>query len=175
MQALPLTRIVGLLVLAAPLVALARGASTPTQEQSLADVRAELTEAYSNWGRARVEIDEEAYESTLAPDFYVLLNGERVSREGFLGMISRPSGLTRFDVEVLTVRPKDGAWEAVIAEKLEFEGQAPDGSTQRMCSLWITRDGARQVDGEWQFLYSEEIGHENWRPGTSPPFADWEE
>ena len=136
MQALPLTRIVGLLVLAAPLVALARGASTPTQEQSLADVRAELTEAYSNWGRARVEIDEEAYERTLAPDFYVLLNGERVSREGFLGMISRPSGLARFDVEVLTVRPKDGAWEAVIVNATELAASISVSSVSSKSALW---------------------------------------
>jgi len=142
----------------------------------LATVRAELEEVYETWGRARIAVDKETIEKMLPPDFYVLLEGRKISREQFVTDITRErsdSRLTRFDVEVLTVQPAKDGWTAVIAEKIEVELAGIEEGPTKLNSLWITRDGCRKEDGEWLVTYSEAIGFENWMPGTKPPFEDW--
>jgi hypothetical protein len=150
---------------------------TPTQaEPTLADARAAIRAAYVRWGRARVELDKETLDSILAPDFYVSLYGRKISREEFLSAISRERSdrrLTRFDVEVLTVRKTEQGWTTVIAEKIEVTMVGPDGETQKQCSLWVTRDGFRKDGANWLVTFSEAIGHEDWEPGKTPPIRDW--
>ena len=46
--------------------------------------REEIVALYAKWGRARVSFDEEAIERMLDPEFYVLLDGRRISREEFV-------------------------------------------------------------------------------------------
>jgi hypothetical protein len=149
---------------------------TPTQaEPTLADARAAIGATYVRWGRARIELDKETLDSILAPDFYVSLYGRKISREEFLSAISRERSdrrLTRFDVEVLTVRKTEQGWTTVIAEKIETI-VGPDGETQKQCSLWVTRDGFRKEGATWLVTFSEAIGHEHWEPGKTPPIRDW--
>jgi hypothetical protein len=145
-------------------------------ELTPAVAREAIDTTYKKWGRARVDLDKEVMNSILAPDFYVLLYGRRMSREEFLSQISqeRPGArLTRFDTEVLTVRKSDDGWTAVISERLEVTLSGADGKTQKMCSLWITRDGWRKNGDRWVVTFSEAIGHENWPPGTTPPIRNW--
>jgi hypothetical protein len=81
--------------------------------------------------------------------------------------------LTRFDARVLSVEPKGDDWVAIILEKLEFERKADDGKTERVYAVWVTRDAWRKVSSDkWVFLFSEEVGHEQWQ-GTIPPLANW--
>lgn len=155
----------------------ARHPRTEPRASATEDARAAIVAAYREWGRARVELDREALDAALAPEFRVLLEDGERSREDFLAEIGRPrleAHLTRFDVSVLTVRRKDPGWEAVIAEKLEHQVPVPGGpgAMRTVYSLWVTRDGFRVEDGAWLATYSEEIGHENWADGP-PPFPDW--
>ncbi len=139
-------------------------------------VREEVGAMYESWGAARVAYDREAMEAIVAPEFHVLLYGQKVSGEKFISDVSvkRPGGsLTRFDADILTVRPSDEGWTVVITEKLEFELTGPDGATTKATSLWVTRDGWRKDGDEWLVTFSEAIGHESWAPGTTPPFQDW--
>lgn len=155
---------------------LANQEEEPTAQSPAAAAREAIEKTYAEWARARVEYDRETMESILADDFYVLLYEQRITREKFLGDISEQrSGarLTRFDPAVLTVRPTEDGWVAVITEKLELEGIGPDGKALRGYSLWITRDGWREEDGNWVATFSEAIGHENWMGETKPPFQDW--
>ncbi len=141
-----------------------------------AAAREAIEKTYAEWARARVEYDRDTMESILADDFYVLLYEQRITREKFLGDIAEPRAgarLTRFDPAVLTVRPAEDGWVAVITEKLELEGAGPDGQALRAYSLWITRDGWREEDGNWVVTFSEAIGHENWMGEAKPPFQDW--
>ncbi len=150
--------------------------ATKQAELTLADVRAAVIETYDRWGSGRVEYDKEAMDSILAPDFYVSLYGEKLSREEFLGSVSvaRPgSSLTRFDVDVLTVRKSEEGWTAVIAEKVEFLIPGSDGKQEKVCSYWVTRDGFARQGDDWVITFSEAIGHENWAPGVMPPINDW--
>ncbi len=105
-------------------------------------------------------------------------DGQRIAGDRVLDDDAAPRDrdrLTRFDVEVLTVRPKDGDWVAVIAEKIEVELPAREegGEPVRVSSLWITRDGWRVDDGVWKVTHSEAIGHQDWVPGMEVPFQDW--
>ena len=138
--------------------------------------REEIVALYAQWGRARVSFDEEAIERMLDPEFYVLLDGRRISREEFVTMILRKSPdrqLTRFDVDVLTVQQDGDGWTAVISEKIEIAITAADGSIQKAYSFWVTRDGFRRKADRWVITSSEAIGYENWRGGQSPPFRNW--
>ncbi|UCC32580.1 MAG: nuclear transport factor 2 family protein, partial [Phycisphaerales bacterium] len=137
-------------------------------ELTPAAARAAIDAMYKKWGRARVELDRETMDSILAPDFYVLLYGQRLSREKFLSDISQErSGfrLSRFDTDILTVRKTEKDWTVVISEKLEVTILGSDGEKQKACSLWVTRDGWRKERGKWLVTFSEAIGHENWEPG----------
>lgn len=145
-------------------------------EVTPAEARAAIDARYGEWARARVELDKETLDSVMSPDFYVLLYEEKISREKFLSDITqeRPGiSLTRFDPDILTVRKTDDGWTAVISEKLEFTVQGADGETKKVCSFWVTRDGWRKEGEKWFVTFSEAIGHETWRPGTTPPIAGW--
>jgi hypothetical protein len=143
---------------------------------SVSAVREELGVMYEAWGAARVAYDREVMEEILAPEFLVQLYGQEISRDRFVGDISRarPGGrLTRFDASILTLVRGDEEWTVVITEKIEFEITGADGGKQKMSSLWITRDGWRREGERWLATSSEAIGHEYWMPGTEPPFPDW--
>ena len=103
-----------------------------------AEARKVIAEGNRRWGKARVEYDKKTYEEMLSPDFYVLIQGRKLTRQEFIDAISvqRPGiKLTRFDATVLTVQQSEGIWVAVIQEKLEM-----DSSDGKVYSLWITRD-----------------------------------
>jgi hypothetical protein len=107
----------------------------------------------------------------LASDFYVQLQGRKLTRQEFIDAISvqRPGvKLTRFDASVLTVQPSADGWVAVIHEKLEFD--SPKG---KVYSLWITRDGWKKENDQWVITFSEAIGSEQWSAGEKPPFPNW--
>lgn len=145
-------------------------------ETTPAAARAAIEKTYDAWGRARVELDRETMDSILAPDFYVLLDGRKISREKFIGDISRErmgSRLTRFDADVLTVQKTEEGWTAVITEKLEISIMGSGGETQKGYSFWITRDGWRKQGDKWLVTFSEAIGYENWKPGSKPPIKGW--
>ena len=147
-----------------------QGALTPAAARAAIDAR------YKAWGRARVELDRETLDSILAPDFYVSLYGQRMSRQKFLSDISqeRPGvRLTRFDTDILTVQKTEKDWTVVISEKIEVTIGGSGGEPQKVCSCWVTRDGWRNEGGTWLVTFSEAIGHENWEPGTNPPIAGW--
>ena len=152
--------------------------TAPAQSPTLAEARAAIAEGNRAWGRARVAHDRATFERMLAPDFYVQFPGRRLTRQEFIDQISEgmPGGrLARFDASVLTVEPRgDGAWSAVIQEKLEIERAGPDGRPVKVYSLWITRDVWRLGGGEWRIASSEAIGTEMWRGGARPPFPDWD-
>lgn len=136
-----------------------------------AEARKVIADGNRQWGKARIEYDRETFERMLDPDFYVLIQGRKLTRQEFIDAISvqRPGvKLTRFDATVLTVQQSEGNWVAVIHEKLELD--SPEG---KVYSLWITRDGWRKVDDQWFITFSEAIGSEQWRGGEKPPFPDW--
>jgi hypothetical protein len=138
--------------------------------------RAAIDAMYKTWGHARVNLDRETLDSVLAPDFYVSLYGQRLSRQKFLDDIcqERPGyRLTRFDTDVLTVQKTEEGWTVVISEKIEVTILGSGSETRKACSLWVTRDGWRNEGGTWLVTFSEAIGHENWQPGTTPPLGDW--
>src|SRR5262245_6483271 len=145
------------------------------QAGAQAQAREELAEMYAIWGRARVDVDRATLEELLAPDFQLILNGKKSTREEFLDLVTRPGGLTltRFDVDVLTLQRTGSTWTAVIAEKLEWERRGPDGAPATRCDLWVTRDVCSKDGEAWQFHSSEAIGNENWPPGAKPPVRTW--
>jgi len=140
-------------------------------------IRDELTAVYGRWEKARTSFDTATFEQMLAPDFFCQIGAQKMTRAEFLAQISvkQPGAeLTRFDSDILTLRQdKDGAWVAVITEKLEFEGKGPDGKPNHVYSLWVTKDRFKKTGEAWQVLSSEAIGNENWSGGELPPFADW--
>ena len=126
--------------------------------------------------RRELRAAEETFEAMLDAAFYVVVDERRYSRDEFMTMILRKDSdrkLTRFDVNVLTVRKAEDGWTAVITEKIEVERTAEDGTVEKAYSLWVTRDGFRQDGDQWIVTYSEAIGYENWFAGTKPPFEDW--
>ena len=140
---------------------------------SRAEARKIIVDLNREWGVARVAFDKPTFEKMLAPDFYVQLPDQKLTRREFIDEISAPprgGKLTRFEVEVLTVEPSGDAWVAVIQEKLEFARADGKGTVY---SLWITRDRWKKFPDRWMALSSEAIGNESWRNGAKPPFRDW--
>jgi len=142
-------------------------------------IRAELTAVNKAWSAVRLAYDSATAERMLAPDFYVVLPAQRLSRQQFLSSVAqRPPGgkLARFDNPILIIT-KDANKEeyvAVVVEKLEYERPRADGSgVDKMYGLWVSRDGYRRVGSGWQIMYSEAIGFQNWAGGKKPPLADW--
>jgi glyoxylase-like metal-dependent hydrolase (beta-lactamase superfamily II) len=137
---------------------------------SPAEARKIIAEGNRAWGRARVAYDRPTFERMLAPDFFVLMRDRKLTRREFIEGISNSglgAKLTRFDASVLTVQSSADGWTAVICEKLEYD--TPQGKAY---SLWITRDGWKQIKNQWVITSSEAIGSENWI-GAKPPFPDW--
>ncbi len=160
-------------LVAAGAVGVAPGAEADAPKLSLAEARKIITDGNREWGRARVALDKAAFERTLAPDFYVQMPDQKISRQEFLDMISsHPKGgrLVRFDASVLTVEPSADGWVAVIQEKLEYERADGKG---KVYAYWITRDNWKKAGDRWVVTYSEAIGNEAWRDGAKPPFQDW--
>lgn len=140
------------------------------------ECRDAIQSMYVDWGRARVSRDVERIQALLAPDFYVLLDGERMSRDWFIHRVTGldPRGtLVRFDALVLVLDEVGDRATAVISEKLEFETGDADRGAGKHYEFWITRDGCEKVDGRWSVVYSEAIGHESWTRGRKPPMVDW--
>jgi glyoxylase-like metal-dependent hydrolase (beta-lactamase superfamily II) len=144
-----------------------------------ATIRPELTAVNKAWSAVRLGYDSAGAERLLTPDFYVLLNGRRVTRQEFIAMVSgRQPGvrLVRFDNPILSIT-KDATkdeYVAAVLEKIEYERARADGSgSDRMYSLWITRDGYRRVGSTWQIMFSEAISSQNWSGAKAPPFPDW--
>ena len=126
------------------------------------------------WGAARVAVDTVAFDSMLIADFYAQIGDSRLDKRQFIARISPVRGprLVRFDVTVLTVRPTERGWVAVIEEKLEMEGTTPDGRPLRAYSLWVTKDEWRPIGDRWLIASTEALGNESWL-NERPPFADW--
>jgi hypothetical protein len=167
-----------LLLLALPLAALALvAARSPVSPAGNGPIREELDAVYGRWEKARTSFDTATFEQMLAPDFYCQIGPQKLTRAQFLAEISvkQPGAeLARFDSDILTLhQDKDGAWVAVIEEKLEFELEGPAGKPSRVYSLWVTNDRLEKTGEAWQVLSSEAIGNENWNGGELPPFADW--
>ena len=140
---------------------------------SRAEARKIIVDLNREWGKARVAFDKPTFERMLAPDFYVQLPDQKLTRREFIDEISAPprgGKLTRFDVTVFTVEPSGDAWVAVIEEKLEFARAEGKGTVY---SLWVTRDRWKKFGDRWMALSSEAIGNESWRDGVKPPFRDW--
>jgi glyoxylase-like metal-dependent hydrolase (beta-lactamase superfamily II) len=143
-----------------------------------ASVRPALTAINKAWSQVRLTYDSAAAERLLTPDFYVLINGNRMTRQEFIRSVSqrRPNAkLVRFDNPVLSIT-KDANKEeyvAAVMEKLETEVSRTDGGVDTMYSLWITRDGYRRVGSTWQIMFSEAVSFQNWGGGQKPPFTDW--
>ena len=147
------------------------GQTPPTL--SRAEARKIIVDLNREWGKARVAFDKPTFEKMLAPDFYVQLADQKMTRKEFIDEISAPPRgvkLTRFDVEVLTVEPSGDAWTAVIEEKLEFARADGKGAVY---SLWVTRDRWKNFGDRWMALSSEAIGNESWKDGARPPVPNW--
>lgn len=155
---------------------LAQGAAAgKADDMTPAKARQTIIDLNKMWGKARLAFDKDAFERTLAPDFYVEIDGQKQTRQQFIDEILQTTpGLKflRFDVDVLTVMKNGDHWDAVIAEKLEIEGKGPDGKMHHGYSLWITKDGWKQTGDQWQALYSIAVSHENWRD-QKPPVDNW--
>jgi ketosteroid isomerase-like protein len=162
-------------------VLLARAAPTPAPRQAatqLAEVRAELEAVSEAWDAARTSFDTAAFERMLAPDFWVQIGTEKMTRAEFIALVStrRPEAqLARFESEILTLQKEGERWVAVVQEKLEVETRAPDGTTGKAYSLWVTKDSFRKDGASWTTLSSEAVGWQGWNGGELPPFDDWSE
>jgi hypothetical protein len=120
---------------------------------SRSEARKIIVELNREWGKARVAFDKPTFEKMLAPDFYVQLADQKLTRQEFIDEISAPSRggkLTRFDVEVLTVEPSGDAWVAVIEEKLEFARGTERGTSTASGSPVIA--GRSSATGGWLCL-----------------------
>jgi len=147
------------------------------QAADKAAVRSELEQVYKKWGEARITLNKEFVENTLRPDFYVLLQDGKHTREEFVTMATtvRPNvHYTRFDSRIITLNKVEEDWIAVITEKLEVDVTPKSGKPFHAYSYWVTKDGwHKDADGQWRAKYSEAIGNEGWRD-TKPPFDDWD-
>jgi hypothetical protein len=146
------------------------------QPAELARVREELSEVGARWDAARTGFDTAAFERMLAPDFWVQIGAEKLTRARFLEMISKPqpgARLVRFDSRILTLARDGEAWAAVVLEKLEAEVTGPDGAQGKSYGLWVTRDRFREEGDGWTCLSSEALGSQSWSGGQTPPFEDW--
>jgi hypothetical protein len=142
---------------------------------TVAEARRVIEEGNLAWGRARVTIDQEAFERALAATFYAKLPERRLTRAEFIERITHfPAGrITRFDPMVLTVQREGDTWVAIIMEKLECDRPGVDGKLAKGYTLAVTRDGWKKMGTEWKILFSELISAEMWRDGSRPPMASW--
>lgn len=156
------------------------GAQASGPGLSLAEAREGIVAATKRWDAARLAVDTAALTHALLPEFYAVMNpfdaDARLSRDAFLAQVlALPAGkrLARFETTILTLIRTPKGFEAVVQEKLEFVGAPTGGAEVREYALWVTRDGWRQVDGEWKATHSIAVGAQGWRAPARPPFADW--
>jgi hypothetical protein len=150
-------------------------AQQPAPKVDLAALRKEMTGVVAAWDHARTTLDKATMEKMLAPDFYVQLGEKKMTRKEFIdgsAQVSERVKLARFHTDIMPVTPKNDLCELVITEKLEYEIKMPDGKTDTVYSLWITRDGWAKTDAGWTAKYSEAIGNQNWR-NQKPPITAW--
>jgi hypothetical protein len=149
-----------------------------TQEDSpsvRAQVRKEITDAYTVWGKARLSYDNGIYEKMLGPDFYAQLPQQKLTRIEFIDVVSKQNPnakLKRFESQILSIGKTGDDWVAVITEKLEAEVKAADGKVGKVYNIWVTRDGWRKAGDRWTVTFTEAIGFEVWRD-TKPPLTGW--
>ena len=152
-------------------------AGSPNQAPavSLAEARTVIEQAEKAWAKARVVIDTNLFEKTLAPDFYAQFPDSRLTRKEFLDLISKyPDGvkLKRFDNQILTVEQHGDISVALVLEKLEIEHQIA-GKTVSEYLMGVTRDGFKRYGKEWKAVFSEVVGAQEWNNGQRPPMKDW--
>lgn len=167
------TSILILCAAAASLLAAAGAQSGGNLDKGIA--RAEIVKQYDLWNAARTARDRVTFDKMLAPDAYVQLKTQRLSRQQFIDLISADSPgakLVRFESNILTITPEKDEWVAVITEKLEYDVEGKDGKKHKAFLLWITRDGWHKEGDKWTVRYSEEVSHEQWQD-TKPPFQGW--
>lgn len=166
---------VACVAVAASVLAMAPAAA-PQDDLNAQAARHGIETAYKGWGRARISYDEEFIEATLAPEFYVQIDGQKSLRAEFISAILRKGPnrrLTRFDVDILTVQRAEDGWIAVIGEKVESEITAADGATRTVSAYWVTRDLWSKDGDRWIAHYSEAIGYQRWPDGEKPPVPNW--
>ncbi len=138
-------------------------------------VRAELTEVYRHWDKARIAVNNQVLTDTLGPDFFVVLEDGKHTRQEFLTMITAPQPNVdhlRFESHILTVNRKDDDWVIVVSEKVEVRVKPAGKDPFLGYSLWITRDcWHKSSDGAWKAKSSEWIGNESSKDKAQ--FQDW--
>lgn len=103
---------------------------------SSAEARKAIQVGYAEWAKARVALDMNTIERTLAPDFYFQTPDRKHTRQEFID--SMPSlKITRFDASVLTVEPRGNDWSVLIFEKAEVETKDKDGKRARGTECWL--------------------------------------
>ena len=151
----------------------ARG--NPAPSVTLAEARTVIEREETAWAKARVALDLDRFEKTLAPDFYAQFPDSRMTRQQFIDAISKyPAGekLKRFDNQVLTVEQHGDVSVALVLEKLEIEHQV-NGKTVTEYLTGVTRDGFKRYGKEWKAVFSEVVGAQEWNNGEHPPMKDW--
>lgn len=138
---------------------------------SPAEARTAIQAGYAEWVKARVALDMNTIERTLAPDFYFQTPARKYTRQEFIDRM--PSlKMTRFDISVLTVEPRGNDWSVLVFLKIEVETKDKDGKTSKGYIVLVSRDGWRKVnDNQWILLSSEPLGQERWT--ETPPIANW--
>ena len=136
------------------------------------EARQAIEAGYAEWAKARVALDMNTIERTLAPDFYFQSPDRKHTRQEFID--SMPSlKITRLDATVLTVEPRGNDWAALVLEKLEGETRDKDGKTSKIYVIGVARDGWGKLnDNQWTLLWSEQLGQQRWKD-ESPPIANW--
>jgi len=105
-------------------------------------VRDELTAVNKAWGAARLAYDSAAYERMLTPDFYVLMGGQRVTRQDFIRQVSqRPPGRKARSVRQPDPEPDAGSEQGRVdrgrarearARAIHWRWQRPGQDVQRL-------------------------------------------
>jgi ketosteroid isomerase-like protein len=138
---------------------------------SSAEARKAIQVGYAEWAKARVALDMNTIERTLAPDFYFQTPDQKHTRQEFIDSMASLK-ITRFDASVLTVEPRGNDWSVLIFEKVEVETKDKDGKTSKGYRVLVARDGWRKLnDNQWTLLSSEPLGQQRWQ--ESPPIANW--
>ena len=156
--------------LLAVIVTAAAGAQSAPAVNST-EARQAIEAGYAEWAKARVALDMNTIERTLAPDFYFQSPDRKHTRQEFID--SMPSlKITRLDATVLTVEPRGNDWSVLIFEKVEVETKGKDGKAGKEYRVLVARDGWRELnDNQWTLLSSEPLGQQRWQ--ERPPIANW--
>ena len=138
---------------------------------SPAEARTAIQAGYAEWAKARVALDMNTIERMLAPDFYFQLPDRKLTRQEFIDRM-HSGKMTRLDVTVLTVEPRDNDWSVFLFLKVEVEAKDKEGKTSKGYRLLVSRDGWRKVnDNQWTLLSSEVLSLQQWQ--ETPPITNW--